>query len=141
MPEYLRNHPVYYAGPAKTPAGMPSGSFGPTTAGRMDSLRRSVRRPAGGSLIMLAQRAIAAPRSRLPARSTAASVSWLGRRAGGSPARRIASSMSEVLEFPELGMEAVWRIQVVDFPAFIIVDDEGNDFFSALGSGHLPLAP
>jgi fumarate hydratase class I len=138
MPEYLRNHPVYYAGPAKTPAGMPSGSFGPTTAGRMDSYVDQFQ-AAGGSLIMLAKG------NRSPA-VTAACKKHGGFYLGsvGGPAARLAQDCIkhvEVLEFPELGMEAVWRIQVVDFPAFIIVDDKGNDFFSALGSGHLPLAP
>ena len=138
MPEYLRNHPVYYAGPAKTPAGLPSGSFGPTTAGRMDSYVDQFQ-AAGGSLIMLAKG------NRSPA-VTAACKKHGGFYLGsvGGPAARLAQDCIkhvEVLEFPELGMEAVWRIQVVDFPAFIIVDDKGNDFFSALGSGHLPLAP
>jgi fumarate hydratase class I len=138
MPEYLRNHPVYYAGPAKTPTGMASGSFGPTTAGRMDSYVDQLQ-AAGGSLIMLAK----GNRSGVV---TAACKKYGGFYLGsvGGPAARLAQDCIkhvEVLEFPELGMEAVWRIQVVDFPAFIIVDDKGNDFFSSLGPGHLPLAP
>src|SRR5688572_10009157 len=138
MPEYLRNHPVYYAGPAKTPSGLPSGSFGPTTAGRMDSYVDQFQ-AAGGSMIMLAKG------NRSPA-VTAACKKHGGFYLGsvGGPAARLAQDCIkhvEVLEYPELGMEAVWRIQVVDFPAFIIVDNKGNDFFSSLGSGHLPLAP
>jgi len=143
MPAYLRNHPVYYAGPAKTPAGMPSGSFGPTTAGRMDSYVDQFQ-AAGGSMVMLAKG------NRSPA-VTAACKKHGGFYLGsvGGPAARLAQDCIrhvEVLEFPELGMEAVWRIQVVDFPAFVIVDDKGNDFFSSLGpsssgSGHLPMAP
>jgi fumarate hydratase, class I len=138
MPEYLRSHPVYYAGPAKTPAGMPSGSFGPTTAGRMDSYVDQFQ-AAGGSMIMLAK-------GNRSGAVTAACKKYGGFYLGsvGGPAARLAQDCIkhvEVLEFPELGMEAVWRIQVVDFPAFVIVDDKGNDFFSSLGPGHLPLAP
>jgi fumarate hydratase class I len=135
-PRYLREHPVYYAGPAKTPAGMASGSFGPTTAGRMDSYVEQFQ-AAGGSLVMLAK----GNRSPLV---TAACKKHGGFYLGsiGGPAARLAQDCIkkvEVLEFPELGMEAVWRIEVADFPAFIVVDDKGNDFFSSLAPGHLPV--
>jgi fumarate hydratase, class I len=127
MPSYLRDHPVYYAGPAKTPAGYASGSFGPTTAGRMDSYVERFQ-AAGGSLVMLAK----------GNRSTAVSEAckrhggfYLGS-IGGAAARLAQDCITkvEVLEYPELGMEAVWKIEVKDFPAFIIVDDKGNDFFA-----------
>ena len=126
MPQYLRDHCVYYAGPAKTPKGMPSGSFGPTTAGRMDSYVEQFQ-AAGGSLIMLAK----GNRSR---QVTDACNSYGGFYLGsiGGPAARLAQdniTSVEVLEYPELGMEAVWKIEVQDFPAFIVVDDKGNDFF------------
>ncbi len=127
MPAYLRDHPVYYAGPAKTPVGMASGSFGPTTAGRMDSYVDQFQ-AAGGSLVMLAK----------GNRSTAVTQAcqahggfYLG--SIGGPAARLAQDCIrhvEVLEYAELGMEAVWKIEVEDFPAFIVVDDKGNDFFS-----------
>ncbi len=134
MPDYLRNHPVYYAGPAKTPSGMASGSFGPTTAGRMDSYVDEFQK-AGGSLVMLAKG------NRSPV-VTAACKKYGGFYLGsiGGPAARLAQDCIkkvEVLEFEELGMEAVWRIEVVDFPAFMIVDDKGNDFFASLEPGHL----
>jgi fumarate hydratase, class I len=127
LPQYLRDHCVYYAGPAKTPAGMPSGSFGPTTAGRMDAYVEEFQ-AAGGSLVMLAK----GNRSR---RVTDACRSHGGFYLGsvGGPAARLAQDCIrkvEVLEYPELGMEAVWRIEVEDFPAFIVVDDKGNDFFA-----------
>ncbi|HEY5858127.1 MAG TPA: fumarate hydratase [Aldersonia sp.] len=127
MPEYLRNHPVYYAGPAKTPEGYASGSFGPTTAGRMDSYVDQFQ-AAGGSLIMLAK----GNRSQ---QVTDACHKHGGFYLGsiGGPAARLALDCIkkvEVLEYPELGMEAVWRIEVEDFPAFIVVDDKGNDFFA-----------
>ncbi len=136
MPEYLRNHPVYYAGPAKTPQGMASGSFGPTTAGRMDAYVDEFQ-AAGGSLIMLAKG------NRSP-QVTAACKKHGGFYLGsiGGPAARLAQDCIkkvEVLEFEELGMEAVWRIEVENFPAFIIVDDKGNDFFQNLQPGHLPI--
>ena len=126
MPQYLQDHCVYYAGPAKTPKGMPSGSFGPTTAGRMDSYVEQFQ-AAGGSLIMLAK----GNRSR---QVTDACNSYGGFYLGsiGGPAARLAQdniTSVEVLEYPELGMEAVWKIEVQDFPAFIVVDDKGNDFF------------
>jgi fumarate hydratase class I len=127
MPRYLRDHCVYYAGPAKTPKGMVSGSFGPTTAGRMDAYVEEFQ-AAGGSMVMLAK----GNRSR---RVTDACKSHGGFYLGsiGGPAARLAQDCIrkvEVLEYPELGMEAVWRIEVEDFPAFIVIDDKGNDFFA-----------
>jgi fumarate hydratase class I len=126
MPEYLRNHVVYYAGPAKKPAGYASGSFGPTTAGRMDSYVDQFQK-AGGSLVMLAK-------GNRSAQVTKACNENGGFYLGsiGGPAARLAQDVIksvEVLEFPELGMEAVWKIDVEDFPAFIVIDDKGNDFF------------
>jgi fumarate hydratase, class I len=126
MPRYLRDHCVYYAGPAKTPEGMASGSFGPTTAGRMDAYVDEFQ-AAGGSLVMLAK----GNRSR---RVTEACRAHGGFYLGsiGGPAARLAQDCIrkvEVLEYPELGMEAVWRIEVEDFPAFVVVDDKGHDFF------------
>ncbi|HSR56467.1 MAG TPA: fumarate hydratase [Alphaproteobacteria bacterium] len=128
MPDYMRNHPVYYAGPAKTPKGMASGSFGPTTAGRMDSYVDQFQ-AAGGSMIMLAK-------GNRSAQVTAACKAHGGFYLGstGGPAARLAQDCIkkvDVLEYPELGMEAVWKIEVEDFPAFIVVDDKGNDFFSS----------
>jgi fumarate hydratase class I len=126
MPEYIKNHPVYYAGPAKTPDGMASGSFGPTTEGRMDSYVDRFQAE-GGSMVMLAKG------NRSKAVTNACKKHggfYLG--SIGGPAAVLASKCVkkvEVLEYPELGMEAVWKIEVVDFPAFIIVDDKGNDFF------------
>jgi fumarate hydratase, class I len=127
MPAYLRDHPVYYAGPAKTPAGYASGSFGPTTAGRMDSYVERFQ-AAGGSFVMLAKG------------NRSAGVTEACKRHGGfylgsigGAAARLAQdciTRVEVLEYPELGMEAVWKIEVRDFPAFIIVDDKGNDFYA-----------
>lgn len=130
MPDYLRNHPVYYAGPAKTPEGMASGSFGPTTAGRMDSYVKSFQ-AAGGSMVMLAK----GNRSK---QVTEACAEYGGFYLGsiGGPAARLAQDCiksQEVIEYPELGMEAVWKIEVEDFPAFIVVDDKGNDFFTDPG--------
>ena len=133
MPPYLKDFMVYYAGPAKTPAGYASGSFGPTTAGRMDAYVDQFQ-AAGGSLVMLAK----------GNRSAAVTESchkhggfYLG--SIGGPAARLGKDCIkkvEVLEYPELGMEAVWKIDVVDFPAFIVVDDKGNDFFAAItGAG------
>ena len=126
MPQYLRDHPVYYAGPAKTPEGFASGSFGPTTAGRMDSYVERFQ-AAGGSLVMLAK----GNRSH---QVTDACQRHGGFYLGsiGGPAARLAQDCIrkvEVLEYPELGMEAVWRIEVEDFPAFVVVDDKGHDFF------------
>ena len=127
MPDYLRDHPVYYAGPAKTPEGYASGSFGPTTAGRMDSYVEAFQ-AAGGSLVMLAK----GNRSRQVTDACRAHGGFYLGSIGG-PAARLAQDCIkhvEVLEYPELGMEAVWRIEVEDFPAFIVVDDKGNDFFA-----------
>jgi fumarate hydratase class I len=129
LPQYLKDHPVYYAGPAKTPVGMATGSFGPTTAGRMDSYVDEFQ-AAGGSLVMLAK----------GNRSTAVKNAckkyggfYLG--SVGGPAARLAQDCIrkvEVLEYPELGMEAVWRIEVENFPAFIVMDDKGNDFYEGM---------
>jgi fumarate hydratase class I len=129
LPDYMKNHPVYYAGPAKTPQGMPTGSFGPTTAGRMDSYVEAFQ-AAGGSFVMLAKG------NRSKAVRNACQTHggfYLG--SVGGPAARLAQDCIrkvEVLEYPELGMEAVWRIEVEDFPAFIVVDDKGNDFYEGL---------
>ena len=132
MPEYFKNHPVYYAGPAKTPEGYASGSFGPTTAGRMDSFVDQFQ-SFGGSMVMLAK----GNRSR--------QVRDACRRHGGfylgsigGPAARLALECIksvEVLEYPELGMEAIWKIEVENFPAFIVIDDKGNDFYKELNLG------
>jgi fumarate hydratase class I len=127
MPGYLRDLCVYYAGPAKTPAGYASGSFGPTTAGRMDSYVRQFQ-SAGGSMVMLAK----GNRSQVVTDSCHAHGGFYLGSIGG-PAARLAQDCIrhvEVLEYPELGMEAVWKIEVEDFPAFIVVDDKGNDFFA-----------
>jgi fumarate hydratase class I len=138
MPSYLRDHPVYYAGPAKTPSGMPSGSFGPTTAGRMDSYVEQFQ-AAGGSLVMLAK----GNRSKVVTEACQRHGGFYLGSIGG-PAARLAQDCIrsvEVLEYAELGMEAVWRIEVEDFPAFIVVDDKGNDFFTdPSGSVTVPLA-
>ncbi|HVU74237.1 MAG TPA: fumarate hydratase [Mycobacteriales bacterium] len=127
MPQYLRDHPVYYAGPAKTPEGYASGSFGPTTAGRMDSYVDQFQ-AAGGSLVMLAK----GNRSKQVTDACQAHGGFYLGSIGG-PAARLAQDCIrkvEVLEYPELGMEAVWKIEVEDFPAFVVVDDKGNDFFA-----------
>jgi fumarate hydratase class I len=127
MPSYLRDHPVYYAGPAKTPEGFASGSFGPTTAGRMDSYVEQFQ-AAGGSMVMLAK----GNRSRAVTDACAAHGGFYLGSIGG-PAARLAQDCIKsvsVLEYEELGMEAVWKIEVEDFPAFIVVDDKGNDFFT-----------
>ena len=126
LPAWLRDHPVYYAGPAKTPEGYASGSFGPTTAGRMDAYVDRFQ-AAGGSLVMLAK----GNRSRQVTEACARHGGFYLGSIGGPAARLALDSIRnvEVLEYPELGMEAVWRIQVEDFPAFIVVDDKGNDFF------------
>ena len=132
MPDYFKNHPVYYAGPAKTPAGYASGSFGPTTAGRMDSFVDKFQ-AAGGSMVMLAK----GNRSR-EVREACARHGGFYLGSIGGPAARLAQDCIkrvEVLEYPELGMEAIWRIEVEDFPAFIVVDDKGNDFFKELNLG------
>ncbi|MEU8433658.1 fumarate hydratase [Streptomyces sp. NPDC029216] len=126
MPQYLKDHPVYYAGPAKTPEGFASGSFGPTTAGRMDSYVEQFQ-AAGGSKVMLAK----GNRSQQVTDACGAHGGFYLGSIGG-PAARLAQDCIkkvEVLEYEELGMEAVWKIEVEDFPAFIVVDDKGNDFF------------
>ncbi len=129
LPQYIKDHPIYYAGPAKTPKGMPSGSFGPTTAGRMDSYV-DLFQSHGGSLVMIAK----GNRSK--------AVTDACRKHGGfylgsigGPAALLAQEnikKVEVLEYPELGMEAIWKIEVEDFPAFILVDDKGNDFYQQI---------
>ncbi len=129
LPQYMKDHPVYYAGPAKTPSGMPSGSFGPTTAGRMDSYVDLFQQN-GGSMIMIAK-------GNRSEQVTNACKQYGGFYLGsiGGPAAILAQQnikKVEVLEYPELGMEAIWKIEVVDFPAFILVDDKGNDFFKSL---------
>jgi fumarate hydratase class I len=132
LPDYIKNHPVYYAGPAKTPVGYASGSFGPTTAGRMDSYV-DLFQSHGGSLDMLAK----GNRSK---KVTDACKQHGGFYLGsiGGPAAILAKEnikKVEVVEFPELGMEAIWKIEVEDFPAFILIDDKGNDFFQIVGPG------
>lgn len=131
LPQYMKDHCVYYAGPAKTPTGYASGSFGPTTAGRMDSYVAEFQ-AAGGSFVMLAK----GNRSR---QVTDACKTYGGFYLGsiGGPAARLAQdciTKVEVLEYPEIGMEAVWKIEVKNFPAFIIIDDKGNDFFDAVNA-------
>jgi fumarate hydratase class I len=132
MPDYFKNHPVYYAGPAKTPEGYASGAFGPTTAGRMDAYVDQFQ-SFGGSMVMLAKgNRSAAVRDACKKHGGF----YLG--SVGGPAARLAHDCIkkvEVLEYPELGMEAIWRIEVEDFPAFIVVDDKGNDFFKELNLG------
>ncbi|MDP2658662.1 MAG: fumarate hydratase, partial [Candidatus Deferrimicrobium sp.] len=129
LPQYVKDHPIYYAGPAKTPKGMPSGSFGPTTAGRMDSYV-DLFQSHGGSLVMIAKG------NRSKAVSDACKKHggfYLG--SIGGPAALLAQEnirKVEVLEYPELGMEAIWKIEVEDFPAFILVDDKGNDFYQQI---------
>ena len=136
LPQYLKDHCVYYAGPAKTPEGMASGSFGPTTAGRMDSYVEDFQ-AAGGSFIMLAK----GNRSRQVTEACKAHGGFYLGSIGG-PAARLAQdciTKVEVLEYPELGMEAVWKIEVQNFPAFIVVDDKGNDFFDQVGRSGTPV--
>ncbi len=132
LPDYFKNHPVYYAGPAKTPEGFASGSFGPTTAGRMDSFVEDFQK-AGGSKVMLAKG------NRSPqVREACARHGGLYLGSIGGPAARLAQDCIrkvEVLEYPELGMEAIWKIEVENFPAFIVIDDKGNDFFKELNLG------
>ena len=129
LPQYVKDHPIYYAGPAKTPEGMPSGSFGPTTAGRMDSYVDLLMEH-GGSYISLAK----GNRSK-QVREACAKHGGFYLGSIGGPAAILAQDAIkhvEVLEYPELGMEAIWKIEVEDFPAFIITDDKGNDFFTDL---------
>ena len=129
LPDYLRRHPVYYAGPAKTPHGLPTGSFGPTTAGRMDSYVAALQE-AGGSLVMLAK----GNRARAVRDSCQRHGGFYLGSVGGAAARLAQDCIRSVepLEYPELGMEAVWRIEVADFPAFIVIDDKGHDFYDGL---------
>jgi fumarate hydratase, class I len=136
MPAYLRDHAVYYAGPAKTPDGYPSGSFGPTTAGRMDSYVDKFQ-AAGGSLVMLAK----GNRSAAVTKACQQHGGFYLGSIGGAAAKLAQDCITkvEVLEYPELGMEAVWRIEVRDFPAFVVVDDKGNDFFADVTAPKQPL--
>jgi len=130
LPQYIKDHPIYYAGPAKTPKGMAAGSFGPTTAGRMDSYVDQFQ-SLGGSMIMIAK----GNRSQAV---TDACKKYGGFYLGsiGGPAALLAQeniTKVELLEYPELGMEAIYKIEVKDFPAFILVDDKGNDFYRMMG--------
>jgi len=130
LPDYVKDHPIYYAGPAKTPAGFASGSFGPTTAGRMDSYVDAFM-AAGGSFVTLAKGNRGAE-----VRGACSKHGGFYLGSIGGPAARLAQDCIrkvDVIEYPELGMEAIWRIEVEDFPAFIVIDDKGNDFFAALG--------
>jgi fumarate hydratase, class I len=132
LPDYFKNHPVYYAGPAKTPEGYASGSFGPTTAGRMDSFVDDFQ-AAGGSMVSLAKG------NRSPAVREACKKhgGFYLASIGGAAANLAEHCIKKVecIEYPELGMEAIWRIEVVDFPAFVVIDDKGNDFFKDLNLG------
>ncbi len=130
LPQYIKDHPVYYAGPAKTPAGAPSGSFGPTTAGRMDSYV-DLFQSHGGSMVMIAK----GNRSKQVTDACKKHGGFYLGSIGGAAAILAQENIRkvEVLEYPELGMEAIWKIEVEDFPAFILVDDKGNDFFTQLG--------
>jgi fumarate hydratase class I len=129
MPEYLKNHPIYYAGPAKTPAGMASGSFGPTTAGRMDPYV-DLFQENGGSMVMIAK----GNRSKQVTDACKKHGGFYLGSIGGPAAILAQNSIKkvELLEYPELGMEAIWKIEVENFPAFILVDDKGNDFFTQI---------
>ncbi len=129
MPQYLKDHPIYYAGPAKKPEGMPSGSFGPTTAGRMDSYVDQFQ-AAGGSMVMIAK----GNRSQQVTDACHKHGGFYLGSIGGPAAILAKNSIKDVqlLEYPELGMEAIWKIEVVDFPAFILVDNKGNDFFKQI---------
>jgi fumarate hydratase class I len=132
LPDYFKNHPVYYAGPAKTPKGYASGAFGPTTAGRMDSFVADFQK-AGGSMVMLAK----GNRSGAVREACKAYGGFYLASIGGAAANLAEHCIKkvEVIEYPELGMEAIWRIEVEDFPAFIVIDDKGNDFFKELNVG------
>ncbi|GHV43552.1 fumarate hydratase class I [Bacteroidia bacterium] len=129
LPDYVKNHPIYYAGPAKTPKGMPSGSFGPTTAGRMDSYV-DLFQANGGSMVMIAK----GNRSQQVTDACAKHGGFYLGSIGGPAAILAQNSIKKVecLAYPELGMEAIWKIEVEDFPAFILVDDKGNDFFKQI---------
>jgi len=132
LPDYFKNHPVYYAGPAKTPDGYASGAFGPTTAGRMDAYVDAFQ-AAGGSMVMLAK----GNRSRAVREACARHGGFYLGSIGGSAANLAEHCIKkvEVIEYPELGMEAIWRIEVENFPAFIVIDGKGNDFFTELNLG------
>jgi fumarate hydratase class I len=127
LPQYFKDHPVYYAGPAKTPKGHASGAFGPTTAGRMDSYVELFQQH-GGSMIMLAK----GNRSKAVTDACKNNGGFYLGSIGGSAAGLALNCIKKVetIEYPELGMEAIWKIEVENFPAFIIVDDKGNDFFA-----------
>ena len=128
MPDYFKNHPIYYAGPAKTPDGMVTGSFGPTTAGRMDSYVKAFQEK-GGSKVMLAK----GNRSKQVTNSCKKNGGFYLGSIGGPGAELAQNNITKVecLEYPELGMEAIWKIEVKEFPAFIVIDDKGNDFFDS----------
>ena len=128
MPDYFKNHPIYYAGPAKTPDGMVTGSFGPTTAGRMDSYVKTFQEK-GGSKVMLAK----GNRSKQVTNSCKKNGGFYLGSIGGPGAELAQNNITKVecLEYPELGMEAIWKIEVKEFPAFIVIDDKGNDFFDS----------
>ena len=132
LPDYFKNHPVYYAGPAKTPQGYASGAFGPTTAGRMDAFVHDFQ-AAGGSMIMLAK----GNRSSAVREACKKHGGFYLASIGGAAANLAEHCIKKVetVEYPELGMEAVWKIDVENFPAFIVIDDKGNDFFQELNLG------
>ena len=132
LPDYFKQFPVYYAGPAKTPAGYASGAFGPTTAGRMDSYIEQFQ-AAGGSMISLAK----GNRSAQVREACQKHGGFYLASIGGSAAKLAEMCIKKVTvqEYPELGMEAIWKIEVEDFPAFIVIDDKGNDFFKELNLG------
>ena len=132
LPDYFKNHPVYYAGPAKTPEGYASGAFGPTTAGRMDSFVDDFQ-AAGGSMISVAK----GNRSPQVREACKKHGGFYLASIGGTAANLAEHCIKkvEVVEYPELGMEAIWRIEVENFPAFIVIDDKGNDFFKELNLG------
>jgi len=132
LPDFFRAHPIYYAGPAKTPQGYASGAFGPTTAGRMDSYVEQFQ-AAGGSLVMVAK----GNRSRVVTEACRKHGGFYLCSVGGEGAVLAQDCIKKVdcIAYPEFGMEAIWQIDVVDFPAFIVVDDKGNDFFAKFGGG------
>jgi fumarate hydratase, class I len=132
LPDYFKNHPIYYAGPAKTPEGYASGAFGPTTAGRMDSFIDQFQAE-GGSLVSVAK----GNRSAAVREACQKHGGFYLASIGGTAANLAEHCIKKVetVEYPELGMEAIWRIEVEDFPAFIVIDDKGNDFFKALNLG------
>ena len=130
LPDYFKRHCIYYAGPAKTPEGFATGAFGPTTAGRMDGFVDEFQ-ARGGSLVMLAK----GNRSRVVAEACARHGGFYLGSIGGPGARLAQDCIRKVdcIAFPELGMEAIWKIEVEDFPAFVVIDDKGNDFFTGVG--------